>query len=63
MTELNNIQHLKINNTTAFTFTIEDTSKFNDYLREGIVAQTKVPMLKQHESLAVRLIKPVGDEE
>lgn len=63
MTELNICEPLKINNTTAYTFTIDDTSKFNEYKREGVVAQIKVPMTHTHESLDKRLVYPVGKGE
>lgn len=63
MTELNCSESFEISNTTAFTFTIEDTSNYKDYLREGIVAQIKVPVIKHHENFGKRLIEPVGNEE
>jgi len=57
MTELNSGQY-KVTVKNPYTFTIEDTSGFSDYVSGGIVHQMKIPAKPKFKSLKDSLLAP-----
>ncbi|EME28122.1 ubiquitin-activating enzyme E1 [Galdieria sulphuraria] len=51
MTELNDGKPRRIQVTGPFTFTIEDTSHYHEYIRGGIVTEVKMPQTLQFQPL------------
>jgi len=51
MTELNDGKPRPITVTGPFTFTIEDTSNYHEYVRGGIVTQVKMPQTLEFQPL------------
>lgn len=58
MTELNNCEPKKIKVLGPYTFSIDDTSNFNEYIRGGIVTQVKVPQTVSFKSLTESKMEP-----
>mmetsp|Transcript_100648 Transcript_100648/g.285194 ORF Transcript_100648/g.285194 Transcript_100648/m.285194 type:complete len:1034 (-) Transcript_100648:329-3430(-) len=58
MVELNDQKPRQIKVTGPYSFTIEDTSKYSPYIREGIVSQVKVPTTMKFSSFRQSLIQP-----
>jgi len=65
MVELNDGKPRQIKVTGPYSFTIEDTSGYSAYVREGIVSQVKVPQTMKFSSFQHCLVqpKPEGGEE
>lgn len=64
MTELNGTGPHKIVSTGRHQFKIElDTTTFNEYEREGLVTQVKVPVMYNFRSLKDALEYPICDEQ
>jgi hypothetical protein len=60
MTELNASEPRKITTIDGFNFKIGDTSKFNDYTREGIVENIKMPKKVSFHDLKTSMTNPVA---
>lgn len=58
MTELNHCEPLKIRVLGPYTFSIGDTSKYNEYIRGGIVTQVKMPKVVSFKSLRESIKEP-----
>jgi ubiquitin-activating enzyme E1 len=65
MTQLNDSKPRQIKVTGPYSFTIEDTTGYSAYIREGIVIQAKVPTQMKFSSYrtSVSQPKPEGGEE
>jgi ubiquitin-activating enzyme E1 len=59
MTELNDAQPMQIKVVDKLSFSIGDTSKFNDYTRGGIVENVKMPVEVKFKSLVQSLEQPL----
>ena len=61
MTELNGLDPVEIYDCKPYSFKIRcDTREFNQYTRQGIVENVKVPKTISFKSLAEVLTDPVG---
>jgi len=58
MVELNESKPRQIKVTGPYSFTIEDTTGYSAYVREGIVSQVKVPHKIKFSSFAQSLVQP-----
>jgi len=58
MTQLNDAKPRQIKVTGPFSFTIEDTTGYSAYLREGIVTQAKVPTQMKFASYRASTVQP-----
>ena len=61
MEELNNTPPRPIKFVGPFAFSIEDTTGYSPYLREGIVEQVKVPETLNFKSWTDSLLTPVPE--
>lgn len=58
MTQLNGSAPRQIKVTGPYSFTIEDTTGYDAYVREGIVSQVKVPFTMKFSSYGQSLVNP-----
>lgn len=58
MTELNNIDPIKIKTLGPYTFSIGDTSSYSDYIRGGIVTKVKMPKSVKFKSIKEAMEAP-----
>lgn len=58
MTQLNQCEPMKIKVLGPYTFSIEDTTAFADYVRGGIVMQVKVPKIVKFKTLEEAELAP-----
>lgn len=64
MTELNDLPHVEIYDTKAYSFRLRlDTSNFAAYTRQGLVEDTKVPKMISFHSLAESRLNPAASAE
>ena len=62
MSELNSLPAVPIKFISPFSFSIQDTSKFSEYTRQGIVEQVKVPTSFNFRSFEETLSSPATNE-
>lgn len=64
MTELNNLPHVEIFDTKAYSFRLKlDASNFAEYQRQGIVEDVKVPKVVAFQSLAESVKNPAASTQ